>query len=73
MTINSNESQIAIIGMAGKFPQADTIPEFWENLIAEKDCITRKKSISNNKIPAFGAIDNLYDFDYSFFNRKFQV
>ncbi|WP_063050878.1 thioester reductase domain-containing protein [Nocardia arthritidis] len=30
---------IAVIGMAGKFPSASTVEEFWANLIAGRDCI----------------------------------
>lgn len=30
---------IAIIGMAGRFPGADSIDDFWDNLISGKDCI----------------------------------
>jgi amino acid adenylation domain-containing protein len=30
--INGNENDIAIVGMAGRFPGADTIYEFWQNL-----------------------------------------
>lgn len=35
----TNESDIAIIGMSGKFPMANNLDEFWENLINCKDCI----------------------------------
>ena len=31
---------IAIIGMAGRFPQADGLREFWTNLVAGRDCMT---------------------------------
>ncbi|HEX6427154.1 MAG TPA: SDR family NAD(P)-dependent oxidoreductase, partial [Niastella sp.] len=31
---------IAIIGVAGKYPQADNLQEFWQNLINGKDCVT---------------------------------
>ncbi|MFS0873157.1 SDR family NAD(P)-dependent oxidoreductase [Paenibacillus xylanilyticus] len=31
---------IAIIGMSGKYPQSRDLQEFWENLLAGKDCIT---------------------------------
>ncbi|TCS93647.1 SDR family NAD(P)-dependent oxidoreductase [Hazenella coriacea] len=31
---------IAIIGVSGRYPQADNIHEFWNNLRAGKDCIT---------------------------------
>ncbi|WP_052830500.1 SDR family NAD(P)-dependent oxidoreductase [Gynuella sunshinyii] len=30
---------IAIIGLAGRYPQADTLETFWQNLVAGKDCI----------------------------------
>jgi FkbH-like protein/FkbM family methyltransferase len=64
-------SAIAIIGMAGKFPQADNLQTFWENIISGKDCVT--------EIPAdrwemdtdyrwMGAIEGYDRFDASFFN-----
>ena len=31
---------IAIIGMSGRFPMAGDVAEFWDNLLAGKDCIT---------------------------------
>ncbi|WP_145968961.1 SDR family NAD(P)-dependent oxidoreductase [Streptomyces hyaluromycini] len=31
---------IAIIGMSGRYPQADSLKEYWENLEAGRDCIT---------------------------------
>lgn len=31
---------IAIIGLAGRYPMADSLDEFWDNLKAGKDCIT---------------------------------
>jgi 3-oxoacyl-(acyl-carrier-protein) synthase/pimeloyl-ACP methyl ester carboxylesterase/NAD(P)-dependent dehydrogenase (short-subunit alcohol dehydrogenase family) len=32
--------EIAIIGMAGRFPEADDIEEFWRNLESGRDCIS---------------------------------
>ncbi len=37
---HNSEEEIAIIGLAGKYPQADHIGEFWSNLKNGKDCIT---------------------------------
>lgn len=34
------DTDIAIIGMAGRYPQANNIHEYWNNLKAGKDCIT---------------------------------
>ncbi|MEV4315702.1 amino acid adenylation domain-containing protein [Actinocrispum sp. NPDC049592] len=33
------EEDIAIIGVAGRYPQADDLWEFWENLRAGRDCV----------------------------------
>lgn len=43
--LNKNTStrtgmEIAVIGMAGKFPKAENIREYWKNLKSGKDCIT---------------------------------
>ncbi|MEE1281188.1 MAG: SDR family NAD(P)-dependent oxidoreductase [Acutalibacteraceae bacterium] len=35
----SDIEEIAIIGISGRYPMADDIYEFWNNLINEKDCI----------------------------------
>ena len=42
-TIQNNSSavnKIAIIGISGKYPQANDLDCFWENLEAGKDCVT---------------------------------
>ncbi|MDO6526357.1 amino acid adenylation domain-containing protein [Motilimonas sp. 1_MG-2023] len=33
------ESSVAIVGMAGRYPQAPTLESYWENLIAGNNCI----------------------------------
>lgn len=38
-TLPPVDDPIAIIGMAGRYPQADTLAEFWANLAAGRDCI----------------------------------
>ncbi len=37
---HKNTGDIAIIGMAGRYPKAKSVAEFWENLKAGTDCIT---------------------------------
>ncbi|HMT03338.1 MAG TPA: type I polyketide synthase, partial [Burkholderiales bacterium] len=37
--VNKTSDDIAIIGLAGRFPQAENIYEFWQNLKHGKDCI----------------------------------
>ncbi len=64
-----NNKDIAVIGMACKFPKSNDLDEFWKNLCEGKDCISRKGTIKEgNKINAFGAIDRPFDFDNEFFN-----
>ena len=33
-------ADVAIVGLAGRYPQADSLAEFWENLRSGRDCIT---------------------------------
>lgn len=37
---SAENSPIAIIGMAGTFPEAENSKEFWENLVAGKNCVS---------------------------------
>lgn len=74
---------IAIIGMAGKFPQAKSIEEYWENIESGKNCISEipknRWDINEyydpeSKTPGtidckwMGAIEEYDLFDASFFN-----
>ncbi|KAK1177053.1 SDR family NAD(P)-dependent oxidoreductase [Streptomyces sp. NBS 14/10] len=34
------DEPIAIIGISGRYPQADTLEEFWRNLTEGRDCVT---------------------------------
>ncbi len=38
--VTKPNEDVAIIGMAGRYPQARNLEEFWENLKAGRDCIT---------------------------------
>lgn len=77
-----NNDDIAIIGMSGRYPQANSLNEFWDNLKHEKDCITEipisrwdwhsLNSIKNSfgkKISHWGGfIKDVDSFDPAFFN-----
>lgn len=78
-----NFSEIAIIGMSGRFPQAANLDEYWENLINGKDCISEvpgdrfdvddyflENGKSKNKINGKwgGFLKDAFDFDPQFFN-----
>jgi amino acid adenylation domain-containing protein len=62
---------IAVIGMAGRFPGADSPDEFWQNLIAGKDCVTRfaarEESDGTRYVGARSMLERPDLFDASFF------
>lgn len=71
---------IAVIGMAGRFPEAENVEEFWQNLTQGKDCIatfTREELLAAgvpaelvdrpNYIPANGILKEVDRFDAEFF------
>lgn len=71
-------SDIAVIGMSGKFPMADGLDTLWDNLLKEKDCISeipeeRFKAYKNylnadvEKIKWGGLISDIDKFDPLFF------
>lgn len=62
------ETDIAIIGMAGRFPDAESIEAYWRNLLDGKESITREKNQGNKHIHAAGLLEHVYCFDHDFFN-----
>ncbi|MGW4114204.1 beta-ketoacyl synthase N-terminal-like domain-containing protein [Actinosynnema sp. NPDC004786] len=73
--------EIAVIGMAGRFPQAEDIDRFWANLVEGVDAISRftddelldmgvaKATLEDEKyVRAKGVFPNLEYFDAEFFN-----
>lgn len=74
------QNAIAVIGIAGRFPKARNIDEFWQNLQAGRECIsffsdedviasgTDPAFLSNpNFVKAFGVLDDIDLFDAQFF------
>ena len=79
--IETNGFEVAIIGMSGKFPRAENIEAYWNNIKNGVDCISFmsdqdlieegiSESIIKNKnyIKAKGVLENLECFDNGFFN-----
>lgn len=66
-------SKIAIVGMACKFPKANSVEEFWKNLCEGKDCLDRfeidtlEDSEDPTYVPVRGTISDVEYFDASFF------
>ncbi|UCH49735.1 MAG: SDR family NAD(P)-dependent oxidoreductase [Betaproteobacteria bacterium] len=38
--LTGHDEPIAVVGIAGRYPMADTLDAFWENLKAGRDCVT---------------------------------
>jgi acyl transferase domain-containing protein/acyl carrier protein len=67
----STEDTIAIIGMAGRFPGANNINEFWNNLMAGTETINRwhdNTAEHSNYVNAKGLLDGAEYFAADFFN-----
>jgi len=73
--------KIAIVGMSGRFPGAENVNEFWQNIIDKKESIrfytneellkagVPKNMVNDpNYVPAKGAIKNPKGFDAAFFS-----
>lgn len=77
------DTDIAIIGISGKFPKSDSIEELWENITQRKDCMTEipkerwdwrdyysedAQDIHKTYCNRGGFIDSISEFDSLFFN-----
>ncbi|HQL01541.1 MAG TPA: beta-ketoacyl synthase N-terminal-like domain-containing protein, partial [Smithellaceae bacterium] len=40
MSENDSLEGIAVIGLAGRFPRAENVEQYWANLVAGRDCFT---------------------------------
>ncbi len=74
------DREIAIVGMAGRFPGANTLEAFWQNLAAGVESITRftpedlqaagvpvEQLQEPNYVPASPVLDDVAGFDAAFF------
>jgi len=79
---NKHTRAIAVIGMAGRFPGADDIDTFWDNLVNERESISRFSTEeldptiperikgASNYVPARGVLKDADQFDYHFFGMN---
>ncbi len=58
---------IAIIGMAGRFPGAGDLRQFWTNLRDGQESIASFKDPEKNRVHAAGILEEAADFDAAFF------
>jgi thioesterase domain-containing protein/3-oxoacyl-(acyl-carrier-protein) synthase/acyl carrier protein len=79
----TREDAIAVIGLAGRYPGAEDLAGFWENLLAGRDCVTEVPRDRWERGPSDGSdpnrsdggpaqwggfLDGAADFDAPFFN-----
>lgn len=78
---NDDANDVAVIGIAGTFPEAENVNEFWSNLVKGKECIhffseeelkeggvSEKIYKDENYVAATGKLKNGKTFDAAFFN-----
>ncbi|MEU2494312.1 SDR family NAD(P)-dependent oxidoreductase [Streptomyces sp. NPDC007883] len=59
---------VAVIGMAGRFPGAEDLDTYWENLLAGRDLVTEAPSGRwAGPAPRGGFLDDILAFDAAFF------
>ncbi|MCB1034666.1 MAG: polyketide synthase dehydratase domain-containing protein, partial [Acidobacteria bacterium] len=73
-----SDEPIAIVGLAGRYPQADSLNRFWENLAVGMDCIReipqdrwdyrQRARLGKPELKWGGFIDGVDTFDSLFFN-----
>lgn len=81
--LEERKNSVAIIGMSGRFPKANTTEELWHLLAEGKNCIshfTKEELLAvgidqaeidqDNYVRAWGSLDNIEDFDPGFFGFR---
>lgn len=70
MVTNTDEDDsgyVAVVAMSGRFPGAPTVAEFWQNLLAGREGITRLGLDDPELLPAYGVLAGADEFDAEFF------
>lgn len=61
--------EVAIVGMAARVPGANSLGEYWDNLLAGKDILEmQKQCYPQQRGNLGGVLDNVHGFDASFFD-----
>ncbi len=64
------EEAIAIVGMAGRFPGAVVVPEFWANTLSGKAFVNRRTDASGAVLWARAELADIAAFDPAFFGMS---
>ncbi|WP_433734130.1 type I polyketide synthase [Nocardia sp. CA-129566] len=61
------DDAIAVVGMAGRFPGASDVAEFWRNLVAGKESLVASATGTPGSSDAYGVLADVDLFDAEFF------
>ncbi|MFE6359607.1 amino acid adenylation domain-containing protein [Streptomyces sp. NPDC057806] len=64
------DRRIAVVGMALRFPGADTVDRFWANLRDGVDSVGVFGEITADRVPVAGVLDQAEEFDAEFFGMS---
>ncbi|MFF3345364.1 amino acid adenylation domain-containing protein [Streptomyces sp. NPDC002779] len=64
------DRRIAVVGMALRFPGADTVDRFWANLRDGVDSVGVFGEITADRVPVGGVLDGAEEFDAEFFGMS---
>lgn len=64
------DRRIAVVGMALRFPGADTVDGFWANLRDGVDSVRVFGEVGPERVPVAGVLDGVEDFDAGFFGMS---
>ncbi|KAB8028093.1 type I polyketide synthase [Fluviispira multicolorata] len=70
LDLNEYAGSVAVIGLSGRFPEANNVEEFWNNILQGKESvrvIEGLKSKNKNHINIFGYLDRIEYFDAEYF------
>ncbi|CCK30257.1 hypothetical protein BN159_5878 [Streptomyces davaonensis JCM 4913] len=66
----ADDRRIAVVGMALRFPGADTIDGFWANLRDGVDSVRVFGEVGPERVPVAGVLDGAEEFDAEFFGMS---
>ncbi|MBA4696806.1 MAG: alpha/beta fold hydrolase [Legionella sp.] len=66
--MNASQERIALVGMACRLPDAQTVNEFWQNLLQGRVSTKKKRLWPDGTSSYSGFLDNPNSFDAAFFN-----
>ncbi|MFI5731153.1 amino acid adenylation domain-containing protein [Kribbella sp. NPDC051587] len=58
---------VAVVGVAGRFPGAETLEQFWDNLVGGVESVRRFATDESGELAVSGVLEHVESFDAKFF------